>query len=183
MNLKSIVLNSISAVLLVSSCSQQTDSSASSEELSPPVSITLATQGKICAFIREGLEASELSRVVAIGDCLEQTAINGGRALWLELSDLSTINPDISDSDLKAVMVGVALGAAAYGFRASDISPTKFEQLYFSFRDAKSSNFEVSPDEMQKLLPTEDIPQDEWEKLFETEITKLIPKITIRSSP
>ena len=183
MNLKSIVLNSISAVLLVSSCSQQIDSSASLDELSPPVSITLATQGKICAFIREGLEASELSRVVAIGDCLEQTAINGGRALWLELSDLSTINPDISDSDLKAVMVGVALGAAAYGFRASDISPTKFEQLYFSFRDAKSSNFEVSPDEMQKLLPTEDIPQDEWEKLFETEITKLIPKITIRSSP
>jgi len=182
-NLKSIVLNSTSAVLLVSSCSQQTDSSTTSEEFSPPVSITLATQGKICELIREGVEASEVTRVVAIGDCLEQTAMNGGRALWLELSDLSTINPDISDSDLKTVMVTVALGAAAYGFRASDISPTKFEQLYFSFKDAKSSNFEVSSDEMQKLLPTEDISQDEWENLFEIEIAKLIPKITIRSLP
>jgi len=96
---------------------------------------------------------------------------------------LSTINPNISDSDLKTVMVGAALEAAAYGFRASDISPTAFEQLYFAFRDAKGSNFEISPVDMQKLLPTEDISQEKREKLFETEVTKLIPKIVIRSSP
>jgi hypothetical protein len=182
-SLKTIVLNSIAVILLTSSCSQTTNNSTSSDELNPPVIITVKTQGRICELIREGFEASELSSVAAIGDCLEQTAINGGRALWFELSDLSTINPNITDSDLKTVMVSVALATAAYGFRASDISPTEFEQLYFAFRDAKGSNFEISPADMQKLLPTKDISQEEWEKLVETETTKLIPKITIRSLP
>ena len=183
MNLKTIALNLITAVLLTSSCSQSTNNPTPSDELTPPVSITVKTQGRICELIREGFEASELSRVVAIGDCLEQSAINGGRALWLELSDLSTINPDISDSNLKAVMVGVALAAAAYGFRASDISPTEFEQLYFSFRDAKGSNFEISPADMQKFIPTNDISAEEWDKLIESEVVKLLPKITIMGSP
>ena len=183
MNLKSIVLNSISAVLLVSSCSQQTDSSASLDELSPPVSITLATQGVICESIKEGFERSAFAEVAAIGDCLEQTAINGGRALWIEFSELISNNPNITESDMKKVKVSFVVAIAAYGFRVTGISPTDFEQLYFAFRDTKGSNFEISPADMQKFIPTNDISAEEWDKLIESEVVKLLPKITIMGSP
>jgi hypothetical protein len=72
---------------------------------------------------------------------------------------------------------------AAYGFRISEIPPTEFEQIYFSFRDKKGSNFEVRPVDMQRLLPTKDMSQEQWGNLVETEVQNLISKITILTSP
>ena len=187
MSLKTIALNSITAVLLTSSCTQSSDNSTSSaspsDELNPPVGITVATQGILCESIREGFERSTFAEVAAIGDCLEQSAINGGRALWIEFSELISNNPNITEADMKKINVSFAVSIASYGFRVTGISPTDFEQLYFAFRDAKGTNFEISPADMQRFIPTEDISAEEWDKLIESEVAKLLPKITIMGSP
>jgi len=186
-NFKTIALKSFAAVLMISACGQSSgdifSSDGSIDDLKAPNSITVATRGKICELMREGFEVSELASVAAIGDCMEQTAINGGRALWIEFSDLSSIKPDLNESELKYVMISCALSVAAYGFRISEIPPTEFEQIYFSFRDKKGSNFEVRPVDMQRLLPTKDMSQEQWGNLVETEVQNLISKITILTSP
>lgn len=168
----------LSLVLL--SCA--TASCSKSDELTPPVSVTASTSGKICESIRSGLPESPFVKVVALGECEEQKTLNGGRLLWLEMSDLSKLNPGITRENLKFAMVAVSVSLASFGFRSAKESPSDFEQLYFSFRDDDGSHFEINPSDMQKFLPQKELPQDKWDKLIEKELALLIPKITIQTS-
>ena len=157
-------------------------SCAKSDGLTPPVSVTASTSGHICESIRSGLTESPMAKVVALGACEEQQTLNGGRSLWLEMSDMSKVNPNITSENLKSAMVLVSVSLAAFGFRTTKESPSDFEQLYFSFRDDNGSHFEISPSDMQKFVPTGEMSQDEWDKLGERELPFLVPKISIQTS-
>ena len=160
---------------LASSC-------GNSDGLHPPVSVTSSTVGKICENIRDTFPDSPMAKVIAIGSCEEQKTITGGRSLWIELSDFTKVNPNLSASSLKLVMVDVAVSISAFGFRISQESPSDFEQLFFSFADDRGSYFEINPLDLQKVLPGEELPQAEWDKLVEREVLALVPRITISTS-
>lgn len=176
MNSRQASIFAVIVSLAVSSCGQSTNG------LNPPVSITSPTVGEICTQIKDGLVESPLAKIVAIGACEEKETLNGGKSLWIEMSDLTEVNPNISPEQLKLAMVSVSVSLASYGFRLSDVRPTDFEQLFFSFRDSKGSYFEIEPEDFPFVDSVEDLSQAEWDKFIEEKILELEPTIIVSAN-
>ena len=158
---------------LLTSCSSQKDA------LEAPGTLQPSTSGEICVAVRNGLKSSPLASVIAVGSCEEQKTVNGGRSLWIEMNDF-TASSNVKDSDLKFAMVSVAVSLASFGFRATNERPLEFEQLFFSFRDARGTYFEISPAEMEKFIPSDEkISQADWDSQVELGVQALVPSIQI----
>ena len=163
----------VASLCLVTSCSNSEDA------LKAPGTLQPSTSGEICVAVRNGLKSSPLASVIAVGSCEEQKTVNGGRSLWIEMNDF-TASSNVKDSDLKFAMVSVAVSLASFGFRATGERPSEFEQLFFSFRDARGSYFEISPAEMEKFVPGDgDITQENWDSQVEVGVQALVPRIQI----
>lgn len=168
------------SLFLVASLCLVTSCSSSEDALRAPGTVQPSTSGEICVAVRDGLKSSPLASAIAVGSCEEQKTANGGRSLWIEMNDFSAINSQMTDSDLKYVMVSAAVSLASFGFRATGERPSEFEQLFFSFRDARGSYFEISPAVMEKFVPGDgDITQEDWDSQVELGVQALVPSIQI----
>jgi hypothetical protein len=159
--------------LLLASCG------GASDGLKAPGTIQPSTSGEVCKAVREGLKTNAASSVIAVGSCEEQKTLNGGRSLWIEMNDFAAAASEVSADTLKYLLVSVAVGLAAYGFRKTKEDPTDYEQLFFSFRDARGTFFEIQPSDMVRFLPEDSATQDEWDALVDSEVKALLPSIEI----
>jgi len=150
-----------------------------SDGLEAPGTIQPSTSGEVCKAVREGMEKSAAASVIAVGSCEEQKTVNGGRSLWIEMNDFAASATEVSADTLKYMLVSVAVSLAAYGFRKTKEDPTDFEQLFFSFRDARGTYFEIPPTDMLRFLPDGDVTQDEWDAIVDSEVRAILPSIEI----